>query len=209
MSDERGARREARGARPARRSLGEGGFDTAIDRAVREMLDVEPPTGLRGRVMDRIESPRRGIAWTWLAAPVAAAAIIVVAVMAPWRDAAPGRPTASAGVATVETPRGVPPSVATKTTEPVTPHAPKATSINATRIAVARPGRLVEAADAAAVEDVNFSAIDALAGPQAIAIERLADPLPSSMRSIEPAPLQIPALEITAIPETPRERREE
>ena len=29
-------------------------FDKAIDRAVREMLDVEPPAGLRRRVLEQI-----------------------------------------------------------------------------------------------------------------------------------------------------------
>jgi hypothetical protein len=186
-----------------------GSLDAAIDRAVREMLDVEPPPGLHGRVMDRLETPRRGIAWTWLVAPVAAAAVVVLAVTAPWREDAPARPTAPPIVATVDPPRAAPRSVAPATTEPATPRAPKAPSINAARIALAQPGRLVEAADATTVEDVNFTAIDALAGPQSITIERLPDPLPPSMRSIEPAPLQIPALEITALPETPRERREE
>ena len=31
-------------------------LDAAIDRAVREMLDVEPPSGLRGRVLDRLDA---------------------------------------------------------------------------------------------------------------------------------------------------------
>jgi hypothetical protein len=45
--------REVRGAgRDARRAR----FDDAIDGAVREMLDVEPPAGLRGRVLDRIHA---------------------------------------------------------------------------------------------------------------------------------------------------------
>jgi hypothetical protein len=60
-------------------------LDAAIDRAVREMLDVEPPAGLRGRVLDRLERPRRGLGWMWIAAPIAAAAVIVLAVMLPWR----------------------------------------------------------------------------------------------------------------------------
>ena len=69
-------------------------LDAAIDLAVREMLDVEPPAGLRGRVLDRIDEPspnpvasafRRKI-W-WLAGPIAAAAVVVLAVLAPWRGA--------------------------------------------------------------------------------------------------------------------------
>lgn len=205
-------------------------FDTAIDLAVREMLDVEPPPGLRGRVMDRIErndpvvsadhpvaSAFRRNPFVWLAVPVAAAAVIVLAILAPWRDgAAPATaPAPPPVVAQRETPRVVPPDVAPPLVAPGT----RPTSPNAGRIAsnepprsravAPRPGRLVEAAAVAAVEDTNFTAIDALAGPESIAIERLADPLPSSMRSIEPAPLQIRALEITALPEAPRERREE
>src|SRR5262245_48222227 len=74
MSD---ARREARGER----------LDIEIDRAVREMLDVEPPAGLRGRVMERIDaaSVASGVnrkIW-WLVAPIAAAAVIVIALVLP------------------------------------------------------------------------------------------------------------------------------
>ena len=218
MPEERGARPEARGARPARRSLGEGGLDTAIDLAVRDMLDVEPPPGLRGRVMDRIEhhgpvvSAFRRKFWL-IAAPVATAAVIVLAILAPWRDAtAPPTTTAAPVTAQREAPPDVaPPPVTPTAMAPRTtgPRAPLATAINAARVRPRRPERLIEAAAAVAVEDTNFTAIGALAGPESIAIERLPDPLPSSIRSIEPAPLQIPALEITALPETPRERREE
>lgn len=209
MFDERGARRDARG-----------GIDVAIDRAARAMLDAEPPPGLRGRVMDRIESPRHGIAWTWVAAPVAAAAVIVLAVTAPWREAVPATPVAPPVVAPA-----APPMIAnaqpTRVIAPVeTPTAPAPGTRRivprlsetlarkpARSTALARMG--VAAANAAAVEDMNFTAIAALAGPESIAIERLADPLPSSMYSIEPAPLQIRAIEIAALQETPRERREE
>ena len=70
---------------------------------------------------------------------------------------------------------------------------------------------MIRAADAAG-EDVNFTAVEAvqaLAGPEAIAVERLTGPPPPSLPSIEPAPLQIRALQVSALPETPRERREE
>jgi len=220
MSDERGARREARGARPARRSLGEGGFDAAIDRAAREMLDVEPPAGLRGRVLDRIElhgsavsafrRKDRGPRTFWLtAAPIAAAAVIVLGVMAPWRDAAPAVEIPPPPVVA----RANPPVAPPLSTAPRMPETPRTVTIplpyaNPPADPVAPPA-VAAAASVAAEEDVNFTAIAALAGPQAIAIDRLADPLPPSMRSIEPAPLEIRALEVTALPETPRERREE
>jgi hypothetical protein len=56
-------------------------LDKAIDRAVREMLDVEPPAGLRGRVMARLESPKRhGAWWIWMVGPVAVAAAVLLAV---------------------------------------------------------------------------------------------------------------------------------
>lgn len=221
MSDERGGRREAGGARPAHRRLGEGGFDAAIDGAVREMLDVEPPPGLRGRVMDRIDAPvvsafrRKG---AWIFAPVAAAAVIALVVIAPWRDAAPPAGTTHAPTTIARNTPPVSPTVSGPpahtpgTTQPPEPTATRRIATNdppRARVAADRPDRLIDAAAAAAVEDVNFTAIAALAGPESIAIERLADPLPPSMRSIEPAALEIRALEVTALPETPRERREE
>ena len=78
MSD---ARREARGAR----------FDEAIDRAVREMLDVEPPADLHARVMAQLPTSAdaplgksasgfRLPASGWVLAPLAAAAIIVLGI---------------------------------------------------------------------------------------------------------------------------------
>jgi hypothetical protein len=210
FEQEAGSWKQAAGSR----ERGSERLDAAIDGAVREMLDVEPPPGLRGRVMDRLESPRRGIAWTWLAAPVvAAAAVIAVAVTAPWRDAAPMPAAPPPVVAQTQPPRVVPRAVAapvvTPATRPTRPDAGNVTNDPTRRPAIAPPPeRLVEAA-VATVEDTNFTAIDALAGPESIAIERLPDPLPPSMRPIEPAPLQIRALEITALPEAPRERREE
>src|SRR5947209_671136 len=81
-------------------------LDVAIDRTVREMLDVEPQADLRARVITRIDalSPdrvasaflgaealakaaRRKI--VWVAAPLAAAAVIILVVLAPWRQPAP------------------------------------------------------------------------------------------------------------------------
>lgn len=57
--------------------------------------------------------------------------------------------------------------------------------------------------------DTSFSTIAALEGPAAIGVGRLATPPPPGLPSIEPAPMHVPALELSALPETPRERREE
>jgi hypothetical protein len=98
-------------------------LDTAIDLAVREMLDVEPPAGLRGRVLDRIDalstdsvasgtdsvaSGTDSVAsafrrkFGWLAVPVAAAAVIILAVLAPWRHAVEPVSRVAPAVARVE-----------------------------------------------------------------------------------------------------------
>lgn len=97
--------------------LREGGLDMAIDRAVREMLDVEPPMGLRGRVLDRIQRPRRSFAWVWIAVPVAAAAVILLAVVGSWRQAAPPARPAAPIVARVEPRVTVPVVGSSKTPE--------------------------------------------------------------------------------------------
>lgn len=56
-------------------------FDAAIDRAVREMLDVEPPADLRARVIDGIDRPYAFRRWIWIAAPLAAGAFLVLAIV--------------------------------------------------------------------------------------------------------------------------------
>jgi hypothetical protein len=59
-------------------------LDLAIDRAVREMLDIEPPVALRANVVARIDKERPS-AFSWLryGVPLAAAAalVLVLAVM--------------------------------------------------------------------------------------------------------------------------------
>jgi hypothetical protein len=55
--------------------------DAAIDVTVRAMLDVEPRADLRARVIGRLERPRRTLSWPWLVAPIAAAAVLLLAVI--------------------------------------------------------------------------------------------------------------------------------
>lgn len=177
-------------------------FDAAIDRAVREMVDVEPPAGLRGRVMDRIdgskESRRKA---AWMAAPLAAAAVIVLAVLAPWRTERP----ALGPLAQVATDRRLPAAA------PGTLPAPA--SVPQVVVARDRPGspraaRTIEAAVDAS-EQFAGAQIEALAGPAPLAVERLSGPPAPAVQTLDVAPIEIPALEVNAITETPRERREE
>jgi hypothetical protein len=66
-------------------------FDRAIDRAVREMLDVEPPAGLRQRVLEQLPASRfqlsasrfRLPASGWIFGAVAAAAVLMLAILLP------------------------------------------------------------------------------------------------------------------------------
>jgi hypothetical protein len=58
-------------------------IDRAIDRAVRKMMHVDPPAGLRRRVMSRLEAPlpRRSIFRPAFAVPAAVMAVLVLGVM--------------------------------------------------------------------------------------------------------------------------------
>jgi hypothetical protein len=178
-------------------------FDSEIDRAVREMLDVEPAADLRGRVLARIDPDsvasafrrkdqfRRKIVWG--AAPLAAAAVIILAVLAPWRQPSPP----------VITP--APPSIARVEPKPVVP------IMEAARPAsppVQRPAsrgieeRIVVAAVAPA-DDAD--AIDPLSpiAPITVAPVRPADIAP---KEIAISPLT-PITELQIAPLSPPDRR--
>jgi hypothetical protein len=59
-------------------------IDRAIDRAVRKMMQIDPPAGLRRRVMSRIEAPapRRTIFLPAFAAAAAVLAVLVLGIVA-------------------------------------------------------------------------------------------------------------------------------
>src|SRR4051812_22222395 len=69
-------------------------LDKAIDGAVREMLDVEPRADLRARVLAQLPAsgfwlPASGVrlpAAGWVLGPLAAAALVVLAIMLPRRS---------------------------------------------------------------------------------------------------------------------------
>jgi hypothetical protein len=181
-------------------------LDRAIDDAVRQMLDVEPPMDLRRRVMARIETDppvtfvsifRRHLLWI----PAAAAAAVILAVV--WSQPRPApRPLPSIAraadqnlpapdVGTMDQPA---PIIASRTASPPRP----LSHVNSRR-----------ATAAAADEDTNFSAIPALASPASLSVKTLEAPSTVPMPSIAPIPMRISALEIAALSETPHERRKE
>jgi hypothetical protein len=184
-------------------------LDTAIDRAVREMLDVEPPAGLRGRVLDRLDPSTRAVAsastravasafrrkTAWITVPVAAAAVIVLAVLAPWRQpaprvVAPGSPS----IAKVNLPPTVPPATAPKSSE-------SSKTVKMPRSRGAGERIIV----AAGLPDDEASAIDPLSAiaPITVAPARPADIAP---KEIAVSPLA-PITELQIAPLSPPERR--
>src|SRR3954447_22600867 len=74
-------------------------LDAAIDLVVREMVDVEPRADLRARVIERLERRdasvgrvfKPGVKWTWVLAPIAAAAVVLLGVVL-WRPVAMPQP---------------------------------------------------------------------------------------------------------------------
>ncbi len=199
MSNSGGRRSEAGGA--------EDRFDLAIDRAVREMLDVEPPPGLRGRVLDGIERSPDSVASAfrrkifWIAMPVAAAAILALAVLLPsTTDTALVAPVVKGGAdhRLAVTPPPQAPQIAPAVQTPVV------TARSVTRPAANGQAVAAVAPDAA---DADVVWIDALAPPAAMAVAAIEPGRGSAIPSIDLAPAQIPALEIRPISDTPRERR--
>jgi len=186
-------------------------LDVAIDRAVREMLDVEQPAGLRGRVLQRIEGAdsRSGVASTfrwrfvWIAAPVAAAAILILALL-PTRRAEPTRPTTVVQVGPVKTPPAGAPVVEPDPTPPAIVKAPRLVARSHRPAVATAPDRAIAATTFLAPEE----------GTTTIASLEAIDPIqvaPIAEHRTAPAEIVVrPLTEITEVqiaPLSPPERR--
>jgi hypothetical protein len=197
MSDERGRRREAGGA--------EARFDLAIDRAVREMLDVEPPAGLRGRVLRRIEGgdSRSRVASgfggkiLWTALPVAAAAMVMLALL-PSRTLEPPRPVTVARVESPKTPSVIAPGTVPEPEPAAAGRAPVRSAARNTTRPVTRPvaERAVVAASLPAGEYVEVDPLEPIE-PIVVAAVR---PASIAEREIVVSPLgAIPPVQIAPL----------
>jgi hypothetical protein len=179
--------------------------DAAIDLVVREMLDVEPRADLRARVIEQIERPRRAFNWTWVMVPVAAAAVLVLAVVL----LQPGKPIVTRAATSIV--------VRPIDTRPAATIARRQESRNAPPMRTVRPHERRIAAALTPADETNFSAeppagfavVDALRPPPPIVVEQIPSAAPPAVASLDIAPLQLPALEMNALADSPRERREE
>jgi hypothetical protein len=174
-------------------------MDRAIDRAVREMVQVDPALGLRRRVLSRLEAPRPGSRiprYAWGTAILALAAVVLMLV----RD----RPTepVTPGPISVEV-SSVPASTPDRTTDvptiALTPPLPRrGASPGVTREAIPMPrvanvfgprSPAVSAAAARNSEPVRPASEDASqSSPDAVP--------PLVIAPLMPAPIEIPALVI-------------
>lgn len=118
-------------------------LDDAIDRAVREIMGVEPRPGLRGRVLERVNRPGRP-ALPWLRVAATAGAIAAVLLIVTLTQREPEQPRAPiVAVAPRATPQQSGTTIPPRSANPPTVPTPRLT-----RPAVAPPieSRRVEAA---------------------------------------------------------------
>jgi hypothetical protein len=187
-------------------------IDLAIDRAVREMMNVDADPAFRSRVLARLDRPApHWFSWPRAAVAAAAAAALLLSLVLPWttREEAPpssivkydSRPAAPAA----------------------SPHKPDDRSIRAdgsARPLIRRPVVRVSArpnvthvlpagtvtAAAAVVDDPPAVAVEALGHLAPIVVE------PLTPSSIAPAPIAVPPLapitELTIAPLAPRIERD-
>jgi len=192
-----------------------GRLDRAIDRAVRDMVQVDPQPGLRHRVADRIQTghPGTGRSWrtysVWPALATAAALVIVVTAFALLRAPVVTPPEAQVADMVPATAAAAPPTPTTAPPEPtVTPPpaprrsatAPGRASAPANRTPSApgglfggRTGRVSAANLAPTIPPEVESVVEPLPGG-------LAPLAPISIERIKVAPLAVRPVTINALP---------
>jgi hypothetical protein len=178
-------------------------LDAAIDRAVRDLMSVEPRAGLRERVLAELTGePARAVWWPRLALGSAAVAVAVV-VLLMIVNRPPARPVdrTIAGA----TPRAATPANTGETaklpgaTPPVHVDVPRAQAATQRPVVEDRQDRLVQAASIAASEPIAIepmTAVEPLAPIDPIRIARLETP---AGLDISIKPITIARIEITPL----------
>jgi hypothetical protein len=178
-------------------------IDTAIDRAVRDLMNVDADAAFRARVTERLQRPARR-AWTPRLA-VGAVATVAIAVALLWlRTPTPPPATTTEGAASAE--RAIPPQAPAvagsnpKATAPVPMARPPASARTTAQPSIRR-GTVV-----AAVAEMPFTSIAPLTAIEPISVEPIAN-TPITPPEIVVAPLS-PITEVQISPLEPRTARD-
>jgi hypothetical protein len=169
-------------------------YDDVIDGAVRSMMDVDPPSGLSGRVLARLERPQTFATWFgWLAATGAVAVVLLVVFVTMMRRPDP-RQSESQVVTSTPAPSRAPVGQAVPAPSRV---APVASARASTRRTVARsmgmiPGRVYAAVADQYEPTVVVAPLDPLEEIHVVPVS----PAPISMTEITISSIDIQPLRV-------------
>jgi hypothetical protein len=162
-------------------------IDTAIDRAVRDLMNVDAVPGFRARVVDRLQKPARRPLSLRLVSFVAAGAVFVLALV--WMPSSPPAPTAPAPIA-----RGV--------EAPASRMAPQVEVAGVVRQPVPQPAE-ARRARAAGVRDATHSippGVLTAADAPATSIAPLIAIEPITVEPMATTPIATSAIEVAPLP---------
>jgi hypothetical protein len=171
----------------------DGRLDAAIDRTVRQMMAIDPPAGLRRRVLNRLDVPDAGAAW-WPRLGFAAAtlaALLLAVVYLPPADAPAPVPSAGQAAEAPARAAGQPEAmVAQDATPPAPASAPPA----------APPRTRVEQLPEPPRMDTVFGAPDARVSATSVENAPPVTPAADDAGALPPLPpIDIPAISIAPI----------
>jgi hypothetical protein len=180
-------------------------IDTALDRAVRDLMDVDADAAFRARVAQRLKRPDGRRARPWLLAVPAVAAVIVIALV--WMRPSPDAPVGPARAARVEAPSGTAPlpqtgaGLAPSSVTPSPASPARQSSRRAATASIARGAIVATVAEAAPA-----AIAPPLTAPDSIEVEPIGQTLVATA-AIVVAPLS-PITEIEVSPLEPRTARD-
>lgn len=170
--------------------------DGAIDRVVREMLDVEQPAGFRHRVLGRIDESPSPWRWMWIAVPVAAAAVFLLAVLLPLR---------SQRLDTIK--------ASTDYVLPIPPVAPPSRGALPPGHPDAAPSQVARRVVAATVDEPlpvpDEAAVAPLQTPPPIEVTTIGTGRSTPVGVVQVVPISLKPLEVNALDDSPQGRHEE